>query len=193
MELEAELVMRYLLTICCALIQYSLLAQLSPVKVTDHITVSLPTDFRPMTEQEINSKFVYTRRPMALYTDYSASVDFTISRAYNRWNSGDLDILKDFYKANIMSLYDEVTFLKETMEEIDGKNFAVFEFTALIKPEEDAIANDTPLRTYNYIQYTIINNSTLVFNLSCALNHMRKWKDVAPDIMRSVTIKKNFK
>ena len=185
--------MRYLFAICCVLIQSSLLAQLSPVKVTDHITVSLPTEFRLMTEQEINSKFVYTRRPMALYTDYGASVDFTINRAYNRWNAGDLDILKDFYKANIMSLYDEVTFLKESVEEIDGKKFAVFEFTALIKPEEEAIANDTPLRTYNYIQYTIVNNSTLVFNLSCALNHMSKWKVVAPAIMQSVTIKKNFK
>ncbi len=169
------------------------LAQLKPVKVTDHITVSLPADFRPMTEQEIASKYVYTRRPMALYTDYAISADFGVNRAYNQWSEGDLDILKDFYKANIMALYDEVTFSKEELEEINGRRFAVFEFTAMVRPDQDAISNDTPLRTYNYIQYTIINNNTLVFNLSCPLANMGKWKKTAPEIMQSVVVKKNFK
>lgn len=168
-------------------------AQLSPVKVADYITVSLPADFRPMTEQEINSKYVYTRRPMALYTDYGATVDFGINRGNNQWAQGDLTILKDFYKANIMSLYDEVSFTKEGMESIGGRDFAVFEFTSLIKPEEDAITNDRPLRTYNYIQYTIVNNQTLVFTLSCTQQYISKWKEQAPGIMQSVVIKKNFK
>lgn len=168
-------------------------AQLRPVKISDHITVSLPEDFRPMTEQEINAKYVYTRRPMALYTDYGASVDFWVNRAKNQWTEGDLDILKDFYKANIASLYDEVDFSRESVEEINGRRFAVFEFSALIKPEEDAITNDKPLRTYNYIQYTIINSNSLVFSFSCPAQHKSKWVEIAPRIMQSVEIKKNFK
>lgn len=185
--------MKCLLSIFCLLFQLAAFAQLKPVKVTDQITVSLPEDFRPMTEQEVSSKYVYTRRPMALYTDYGASVDFGVNRAYNQWSEGDLDILKDFYKANIVSLYDEVNFEKEGLEEINGRQFAVFEFTAVVKPEPDAISNDTALRTYNYIQYTIINNNTLVFNLSCPQSNMGKWKAIAPQIMQSVSIKKNFK
>lgn len=177
----------------CLLLPALASAQLSPVKVTDHITVSFPADFRLMTEQEINNKYVYTRRPMALYTDYGIAVDFGINRGNNQWAQGDLTILKDFYKANISSLYDEVSFTKEAMETINGREFAVFEFTAIVKPDEDAITNNTPLRVYNYIQYTIVNSQTLIFTLSSPYQHMRKWKDMAPQIMQSVTIKKNFK
>ncbi len=172
---------------------FALIAQLNSTKVTDHITVSFPSDFRPMNEQEINNKYIYTRRPMALYTDYGVTVDFGINRGNNQWAQGDLNILKDFYKANIMSLYDEVSFKKEAMETINGREFAVFEFTATVKAEEDAISNEGTLRTYNYIQYTIVNNQTLVFTLSCAAVHQRKWETLASQIMQSVSIKKNFK
>ncbi|CAD5274546.1 MULTISPECIES: hypothetical protein [unclassified Imperialibacter] len=175
------------------LVTFTVKAQLSPTKVTDYITVSLPSDFRPMNEQEINSKYVYTRRPMALYTDYGVTVDFGINRGNNQWAQGDLNILKDFYKANISSLYDEVSFTKDAIETINGREFAVFEFVAIVKPEEDAITNESALRTYSYIQYTIVNNQTLVFTLSSPYQHMRKWKDLAPQIMQSVSIKKNFK
>jgi hypothetical protein len=185
--------MKSALLVVCLILPISLMAQLTPTKVTDYITVSFPGDFRPMTEQELNNKYVYTRRPMALYTDYGASVDFGINRGNNQWAQGDLSILKDFYKANISSLYDEVTFSKDAMETINGREFAVFEYTGVIKPEEDAITNDTPLRMYNYVQYTIVNNQTLVFTLSCPYNQMRKWKELAPQIMQSVAIKKNFK
>ncbi|MEQ8810023.1 MAG: hypothetical protein RIE59_13205 [Imperialibacter sp.] len=179
--------------IVCLVAPLSLIAQLSPTKVTDYITVSLPSDFRPMNEQEINSKYVYTRRPMALYTDYGVTVDFGINRGNNQWAQGDLTILKDFYKANISSLYDEVSFTKDAIETINGREFAVFEFVAIVKPEEDAITNESALRTYSYIQYTIVNNQTLVFTLSSPYQHIRKWKDLAPRIMQSVSIKKNFK
>ncbi|WOK05747.1 hypothetical protein RT717_21970 [Imperialibacter roseus] len=175
------------------LVTFTVKAQLSPTKVTDYITVSLPSDFRPMNEQEINSKYVYTRRPMALYTDYGVTVDFGINRGNNQWAQGDLNILKDFYKANISSLYDEVSFTKDAIETINGRDFAVFEFVAIVKPEEDAITNESALRAYSYIQYTIVNNQTLVFTLSSPYQHMRKWKDLAPQIMQSVSIKKNFK
>jgi len=171
----------------------SLLAQLNPVKVTDHITVSMPADFRVMTPQEINAKFVSARIPLAMYTDYGVTVDFGVNKGNNQWGQGDLNIMSQFYKANITALYDDVVFTKEGTETIGDKTFAVFEFTALIKPEENSISRDTALRTYNYIQYTIVNNQTVVFTLSCAQRYMEKWKPIAPQIMQSVTIKKNFK
>lgn len=163
--------------------------KLVKTKIGKSITVSLPDDFMLMSQSEIRSKYVSAREPMALYSDESRNVDFTVNVAYSQWDANDLELMKSFYKSNIMGLYDEVHFLQEDIREINGRRFAVFEFVSSVKGESDSPLNSNAIGRYTYIQYTIVNNKTVLFNLSCPTHLRDIWGPLARQIMNSVTVK----
>ncbi len=161
-------------------------------KVNDAITISLPTNFYPMSEADIKTKYVSSKLPIAMYTDESRMVDLGINVAYSRWREEDFDMMKSFYKSNIMGLYDEVSFIDEKVEEINGKQFAVFEFIGSVKPEDKEGVNTEILKQYVYIQYTIVKYKTVLFNFSCPARIQDKWAPVAHKIMPTVKLSKKL-
>ena len=161
-------------------------------KVNDDISLLLPEDFIVMSQTDRNEKYVSSRAPIAVYTDYSRAVDLGINIAYSRWNAEDMEIMKSFYKSTIMGLYDEVQFLNESIEEINGNNFAVFEFIASVSDEEGTTFEQRNLSKYIRIQYTIIKSKTVLFNFSCPAVLKDKWAPVAQHMLESVKISKTL-
>ncbi len=161
-------------------------------KVNDNISLSLPKDFIPMTEAELTSKFASVKPPVAAYTDYTRTVDFGVNIAFSRWNAEDLEIMKGFYKSNIMGLYDEVQFIHEGIETINERDFAVFEFTSKVLDEEGTSINQRAISKYVRIQYTIVRSKTVLFNFTCPAREMERWAPVAKEIMSSVKIDKDL-
>lgn len=159
------------------------------VKVDENITVDLPEDFQRLPEAEINLKYVSSKQPLAVYSDRSRQVDFSVNVAFSRWNPEDLDIMRGFYKSSIMGLYDEVRFINESVEEINGRKYVVFEFVSTIKSDEDAILNTSNISKYTYIQYTIVNYKTVLFHFNCPFMTRDTWSDTAGSIMRSVKVR----
>lgn len=161
-------------------------------KVDDNITLSLPQDFIPMSPEDLLNKYVSSKAPLAVYTDFNRSVDLGINVAYSRWNEEDLDIMQSFYKSNIMGLYDEVNFIKEGIEEINGRNFAVFEFVSSVNDEEGTTITQSSISKFVRIQYAIVNGKTILFNFSCPSRQKEKWSPIARQIMESVKISKKL-
>ncbi len=161
-------------------------------KVNESITLSLPEEFTPMQEAELNRKYVSSKPPVAVYTDFSKTVDLGINIAYSRWNQEDLDIMKSFYKSNIMGLYDEVQFIDEKVEEINGREFVVFEFLSKVNDTEGTTINNSSISKYIRIQYTIVKSKTVLFNFSCPAVMKDKWAPVAQEILESVKISKTL-
>jgi len=161
-------------------------------KVNESITMSLPEEFTLMQEAELNRKYVSSKPPVAVYTDFSKTVDLGINVAYSRWNQEDLEIMKSFYKSNIMGLYDEVQFINENVQEINGRKFVVFEFLSKVNDTEGTTINNSSISKYIRIQYTIVKSKTVLFNFSCPAIMKDKWAPVAQEILESVKISKTL-
>ncbi|MGK7394497.1 MAG: hypothetical protein ACNS62_07980 [Candidatus Cyclobacteriaceae bacterium M3_2C_046] len=161
-------------------------------KVVEGITVELPDTFVPMTEQEINQKYISYRKPVALYTSPNRMVDFGVNLSVTQWDEGDLDILRNFYRSSILNLYDEVDWINQEIKEINKVKFVLFEFTSTVNPDENSIVNNQAIRKYSYLQYAIVNGKTLVFNFTAPLQRKEHWQDVAQHLMNSIKIKKTL-
>ena len=155
------------------------------------ISVSVPKSFRVMSEALLQERYIAARRPLAAYTDPNQQVAFGLNVSNTRWQAGDLAMLKDFYRASVLELYDEVDFIKEEVEEINGQSFVVFEFVSVVRPDEDdmSITNRQPIRQYTYIQYTIHNDKTWVFDFSVPARTQNEWQEIAQKMMSSVRMK----
>jgi len=161
-------------------------------KVNESITLSLPEEFTLMDEAELNSKYVSAKTPVAVYTDYSKTIDLGINIAYSRWNAEDLEIMMSFYKSNIMGLYDEVQFITETIQEINGRDFVVFEFLSKVNDTEGTTIDNSSISKFVRIQYTIVKSKTVLFNFSCPGRMKDKWAPIAKEILESVKISKTL-
>jgi hypothetical protein len=161
-------------------------------KVNDDITLKLPEEFTLMTQQELNSKYVTSRTPVAAYTDFSKTVDLGVNIAYSRWNAEDLEIMQSFYKSNIMGLYDEVQFISEGIEEINGREYAVFEFESVVRDTEGTTITSSAISKFVRIQYTIVKSKTVLFTFACPSRTKDQWAPVAREILQSVKISKTL-
>ena len=159
--------------------------------IYEGISVSLPKSFRPMPDALLGEKYVAARRPLAAYTDPNQQVAFGLNVSNTRWQAGDLAILKDFYRASLLELYDEVDVINESVEEVNGREFAVFEFVSVVRPDEDetSFINQKPIRQYTYVQYTIHNQKTWVFDFSVPARAQAEWQETAGKMMSSVRMK----
>ncbi|MEM9671521.1 MAG: hypothetical protein ACFB15_29460 [Cyclobacteriaceae bacterium] len=163
--------------------------KLVPVKVSDEIGVSLPESFQPMTEEQMQRKILSARPPLAAYTSPDQRADFSVSASNTRWQANDLPILKDFYRSSLMELYDDVDFLDEGIRTVDKVQAAFFEFTSVVKEDENAVVPKPPVHTYTFVQYTIHQGKTLVFTFSCPLRQQEQWQPTAQKVMNSVKLK----
>ncbi len=159
------------------------------IDISEEISVSLPESFQPMTEDQMQQKFLSARPPLAAFTSPDQIADFSVSAANTRWRADDLPILKDFYRSSLLELYDEVDFLEEGIREINGTPVAYFEFTSVVKPDEDAITSKSPVHRYSYAQYTIRQNKAIVFTFSCPRQRQNQWQPIAQKVMESVKLK----
>lgn len=158
-------------------------------KVSDGISLLLPKDFIPVSEEDLMKKYLSAKPPVAVYTDYSRSIDFGVNVAFSKWNEEDLEIMKSFYKSNIMGLYSEVQFMNESIENINGKDFAVFEYVCAVYDDE---GNRGAISKYVRIQYAIVKSKTVLFNFSCPASQKEKWRPIAKEILGSVKISKTL-
>jgi hypothetical protein len=156
------------------------------VKIADNVNCLLPANFYSMNDGDIVTRMPTNIKPLAAYSGESRLVDFVVTSASSRWRSEDINIAKDFYKANITHLYDQVEFTKEEVMTINNKEFAVFEFTSLLKGDD---ISKKSIRKYGYIQYAIVDGQTMVFSFNAPYQIRDKWSSTAQDIMNSIKIK----
>lgn len=186
---------KLLFTILFFCVTLALVAQpinLKKTKLTDDISIELPQSFTPLAEQEISEKFISYRKPLAIYGDQARVIDFGVNVSMTSWSNEDLELMKRFFKSSIMNLYDSVIMITEDIREINGEQFAVFEFVSSVSGDENSIVNVRNISKYTYLQYALINGKTLLFNFSSPARLRNKWAPVAEKMMQSIKIKKSF-
>jgi hypothetical protein len=164
------------------------LPKMKKVKLTDGITAQMPEDFRPMTDDEIAQRYFTYRKPVALFTDGRAVVDFGLNISTTTWKYEDLPILKSFYKASIMQMFTNVNMIKEEIEEINGRKYAAFEFISEVRSEPNAIVKTAPKINYTYLLYTVVGEKVHIINFTCPAANRREWQPIAQAMMKTIKI-----
>lgn len=162
-------------------------SKLVPQKVTDYITVPVPEDFRPMTDDELAARYPSGRKPLVMYTTADLMTNFGVNATNNAWNEKDLVILKDFQKANIRTLYEGVTFTRDEVTKIGKKQFAVFEF--MTDPAAGK-ATTAKYKQYFILMYCIIKGQVFVINFNCPENEKTLWLPMAKKMVDGVKVTK---
>ena len=153
--------------------------KLRPQKIAEGVTVSLPSDFVPMSDNDIAQRYPSTKKPLAMYTSLDRVVDFGVNESKATFPGSDLNILKEFYHSTILSLYNKVEFIqKGVIQPIKKRDYIVFEFTSEV---------DKTYK-YTYLQYALINNRVFIFNFSCPQEYKDKWQETAKAIMQTVKL-----
>ena len=158
-------------------------------KIGKQVSILLPGDFVLVPPEEISTKFISYRPSLAVYTNMTTEIDFGINTSVSRWRSEDIELVRSFYKSNIISLYDDVQFIREEIKPVNKRNFVIFEFISKINPEDKSAIRDTPVIKYTFIQYSLVKGTVYIFDFSSPADQQEIWRPVVTKIMESVKIK----
>ncbi|MCC9166712.1 hypothetical protein [Pontibacter harenae] len=178
--------MRYLAFLAIILLAGVAFAQpkLKKTQISKEISVSLPQDFTPMTDDMIARSYPATTKPLAVYTAPSGQIDFSVTQKRSMFGAGDLDMLREFYKASIMEKFTKVDFIRQEVTKIKGQPFIVFEFVSSLAGEKNSMLK--PVQKYSIIQYTIKGDQLMIFTLHAPFAMKNDWQPTAREIMDSV-------
>ena len=160
--------------------------KLIKVKLDDTLTVFIPESFTPMTPDDMQQRYTSHRKPLALYTDPQRIVDYGINRSYSVWQENDLEMLKEFYQASIMDLYDKLTLIDSGIKTVNKHEFVYFEFESTIFPENDFQGS---VSKYTYLMYGLSGGTTFLFNFTCPISLKNEWQPTARIMMDKIKLK----
>jgi len=163
--------------------------ELAKVKPADNIRMMIPESFTPMSESEIRQRYLAYKSPIAMYSDPSRRVDIGVNKSNTQWRESDIKILQSFYKSNFLNIYDKVDFIKEEIQVINDKKYAVFEFESSVQGGRNSVLKKGPLSRYTYIQYTVHEGEVYIFHMNCDKRISGPWRELAPQVMQTIKIK----
>lgn len=170
---------------------FSIAQEISLVKtdVGDGINLLVPSEFLPMGPQDIRNKFISYREPLAGFTSEDRSTDLVVNVSKTPWSNQDMELLKEFNENNIRNLFDEVDFTKSEVQDINGRDYAVFEFTSIVKGDPNSLRNRAPVNDYRMVLYTIQDFNVYVFTFYCPARLKGYWQATAQRIMGNINFK----
>jgi hypothetical protein len=155
--------------------------------------VMLHESFKPLEEGYIAQKYPAAKKADAVFSTEDNWVDFAFNIARTQWEDNDLEMFVKFNKATLSTLYDKITYEKESIEEINGRKFAIYEFVAMQKADyktQELGVTSGPVKHYYHLVYTIHNKKVLLFNFNCPFKHKKKWQPESAKIMASIKFAK---
>jgi hypothetical protein len=181
--------MNKILILLLGVAMVSATSKLVKTKVNDDITVSLPTDFFPMTPEDIAQRLPSVRAPLGAYTNQDRVVDFSVNISATQWPDADIEIAQKFFKSGLYNLFDKVDMISEGIHEIHKRRFICFEFESRINANRRVEGGSEPLLKYTRIQYLVEEGRTLVFAFSCPRAMRQDWEKTSDEMMKSIRVK----
>lgn len=182
--------MRYIAFLAILLIAGAAFAQgkLKKTQISKEVTVQLPKDFLPMSDDDIAREYPATTKPLAVYTSPDGQVDFSVTQKPSQFKEADLKMLREFYKANLLETFTQIDFIRQEVSEVKGKDYLVFEFVSKLADERGASIQG-PVNKYSIVQYTIKGDQLYIFTLHVPFAMKNNWQETAREIMASASIK----
>ena len=163
--------------------------ELIKIKISEGITVVLPSELKPMTKDDLAQRYPSVRAPLGAFTNEDRAVDFSVNISATQWPDENLEIASKFFKAGIYNLYDRIELISEGIQEVHKKKFIYFEFVSRINGSKMLEGDQPPMFHYTFIQYLVEPGRALVFSFNCPKDKLEYWQPQARAIMKSVKMK----
>ncbi|GAC1374560.1 MAG: hypothetical protein NVS3B25_06670 [Hymenobacter sp.] len=162
--------------------------KLTTAKLGAGLSVGVPAGFAPLPDDGIAAKYPSPRKPLAVYSNPSGRVDYSVAVRPTTFESMDYAVLLKIYKASIQRLYTKVDFLKEDIRTVNGRDFMYFEFVSTVT---DARRNSqlAPIRRYQAVQYAIQGTQLYIFTFVAPAEEQAQWQPTAQAVMGAITLK----
>jgi len=162
--------------------------KLTNVKLATGLAVGVPAGFTALPDDGIAVKYPSPRKPLAVYTNPSGRVDFSVALRPTTFESMDYAVLLKIYKSSIQRLYSKVDFLKEDIRTVHGRDFMYFEFVSSVT---DARRNSqlAPIKRYQAVQYAIQGQQMYVFTFVAPAEEQAQWQPTALAVMNAIVLK----
>ena len=163
--------------------------KLTTVKLATGLSVGVPMGFAPLPDDGIAVKYPSPRKPLAVFSNPSGRVDYSVAVRPTTFESFDYGVLIKIYKSSIQRLYTKVDFIKEDIRTVNGRDFMYFEFVSTVS---DARRNSqlTPIKKYEVVQYAIEGSQLYVFTFVAPANEQAQWQPTAQAVMEAIVMKK---
>ena len=180
-----------ILLLLCTLLAFTGFAppkpKLTTVKVMPGLSVGMPQGFATLPDEGIAAKFPAARKPLAVFSDPSGRVDYSISARPTTFGP-DYPILLAMYKASVQRLYTKVDFLTQETRKINGRDFAVLEFVSTLSDNKRTVQL-AAIRKYEYLMYAVQGQQLYIFSFSAPAEEQARWRPVAQATMNAVEMK----
>ena len=162
--------------------------KLTTIKLSSTLSVGVPVGFTALPDDGIAVKYPAPRKPIAVYTNPSGRVDFSIALRPTPFLSADYAVLLKIYKASINRLYSKVEFLTEDIRTINGRDFISFEFISTLTDIRRS-SSLAAIRRYQAVQYAIKDEQLYVFTFVAPIEEQAQWRPVAQAVMGAIALK----
>ena len=162
--------------------------KLTTVKLGSGLSVGVPATFAALPDDGIAVKYPSPRKPLAVYSNPSGRVDFSVAVRPTTFESMDYAVLLKIYKSSIQRLYTKVEFLKEDIRTVNGRDFMYFEFVSTVS--DTRRSNQlAPIKRYQVVQYAIQGTQLFVFTFVAPAEEQAQWQPTAQAVMGAISLK----
>ena len=162
--------------------------KLRNVKLGSGLAVGVPVSFAPLPDDGIAVKYPSPRKPLAVYSNPSGRVDYSVAVRPTTFESMDYAVLLKIYKSSIQRLYTKVDFLNEDIRTVNGRDFIYFEFVSSVS-DTRRTNQLAPIRRYQAVQYAIVKDQLYVFNFVAPAEEQAQWQPTAQAVMGAISLK----
>ncbi|WP_035561020.1 hypothetical protein [Hymenobacter sp. IS2118] len=162
--------------------------KLTTTKLGTGLSVGVPATFAPLPDDGIAVKYPSPRKPLAVFSNPSGRVDFSVAVRPTTFESMDYGVLLKIYKASIQRLYSKVDFIKEDIRTVKGRDFIYFEFVSTVN-DGQRTNQLAPIKRYQTVQYAILGQQLYVFTFVAPANEQAQWQPTAQAVMNAVALK----
>ena len=163
--------------------------KLTTVKLASSLSVGVPKEFAAMPDDGIAVKYPSPRKPLAVYSNPSGRVDYSVAVRPTTFESFDYGVLLKIYKSSIQRLYTKVDFIKEDIRTVNGRDFIYFEFVSTVSDTRRA-SQLAPIKRYQVVQYAIEGSQLYVFTFVAPADEQAQWQPTAQAVMGAIAMKK---
>ncbi|TKI58731.1 hypothetical protein E8L90_26885 [Brevibacillus antibioticus] len=146
--------------------------------LNDKVEILIPKGFTVMSEEMAKEKYPMENRPSLIYTDEKGTINIAFNHTETPIQDNLLKDMKDPMKQAFSNMYQDATWYRDEVIQINGKNVGVFE---LLTPAADT-------KIYNLIFFTELDGKMLMTTFNCTEDKMEEWKPLAQEILMSYKV-----
>ena len=177
-----------LLAVTLTLTSFAPKPKLTTVKLAPGLSVAVPVGFAPLPDAAIAVKFPSPRKPLAVYSNPSGRIDYSVSVRPTTFGP-DYNVLLPMYKASVQRLYTKVDFLTQEVRKVNGREFVALEFISTMSDSRRGSNALAPIKKYEYIEYTVQGQQLYIFSFSAPAEEQAQWRPVAQAALGDISLK----